>query len=40
VYFTNFAGAQLLNVNITSSKGQTQAQMTRAKPTLDLTGVM
>lgn len=40
VYFTNFAGAQLLNVNITSSKGQTQAQMTRAKPTLDLAGVM
>jgi hypothetical protein len=40
VYFTNFAGAQLLNVNVTTSKGQTQAQMTRAKPTLDLTGVM
>lgn len=40
VYFTNFAGAQLLNVNITTSKGQTQAQMTRAKPTLDLAGVM
>jgi hypothetical protein len=40
VYFTNFAGAQLLNVNITTAKGQTQAQMTRAKPTLDLTGVM
>jgi hypothetical protein len=39
-YFTNFAGAQLLNVNVTTSKGQTQAQMTRAKPTLDLTGVM
>jgi hypothetical protein len=40
VYFTNFAGAQLLNVNVTTSKGQTQAQMTRAKPTLDLSGVM
>jgi hypothetical protein len=39
-YFANFAGAQLLNVNVTTSKGQTQAQMTRAKPTLDLTGVM
>jgi len=38
-YFTNFAGAQLLNVNITSAKGQTQAQLTRDKPTLDLTGV-
>ncbi len=40
VYFANFAGAQLLNVNVTTSKGQTQAQMTRDKPTLDLTGVM
>lgn len=40
VYFKNFAGAQLLNVNVTTSKGQTQAQMTRAKPALDLTGVM
>lgn len=39
-YFVDFAGAQLLNVNITTSKGQTQAQMTRDKPTLDLTGVM
>jgi len=39
-YFTDFAGGQLLNVNVTTSKGQTQAQMTRAKPTLDLTGVM
>ena len=39
-YFVNFAGAQLLNVNVTTSKGQTQAQMTRDKPTLDLTGVM
>jgi hypothetical protein len=40
VYFANFAGAQLLNVNVTTSKGQTQAQMTRDKPRLDLTGVM
>jgi hypothetical protein len=40
VYFANFAGAQLLNVNVTTSKGQTQAQMTREKPTLDLAGVM
>lgn len=39
-YFANFAGAQLLNVNVTTSKGQTQAQMTRVKPTIDLTGVM
>ncbi|MFA5955421.1 DUF2796 domain-containing protein [Hyphomicrobium sp.] len=39
-YFTDFAGGQLLNVNVTTTKGQTQAQMTRAKPTLDLTGVM
>jgi hypothetical protein len=40
IYFQNFAGAQLLNVNVTTSKGQTQAQMTRDKPVLDLTGVM
>ena len=40
IYFANFAGAQLLNVNVTTSKGQTQAQITRDKPTLDLTGVM
>lgn len=40
VYFSNFAGAQLLNVNVTTSKGQTQAQMTRDKPILDLAGVM
>jgi hypothetical protein len=39
-YFTDFAGGQLLNVNVTTPKGQTQAQMTREKPTLDLTGVM
>ncbi len=39
-YFTSFSGAQLLNVNIATSKGQTQAQMTRDKPTLDLAGVM
>jgi hypothetical protein len=40
VYFTDFSGGQLLNVNVTTAKGQTQAQMTRAKPTLDLAGVM
>ncbi|HET6389202.1 DUF2796 domain-containing protein [Hyphomicrobium sp.] len=39
-YFENFSGAQLLNVNVTTSKGQTQAQMTRDKPRLDLAGVM
>lgn len=39
-YFSDFAGGQLLNVNVTTPKGQTQAQMTREKPTLDLTGVM
>jgi hypothetical protein len=39
-YFADFAGGQLLNVNVTTPKGQTQAQMTREKPTLDLTGVM
>jgi hypothetical protein len=40
VYFASFAGAQLLNVNVTTSKGQTQAQMSREKPMLDLAGVM
>lgn len=40
VYFANFGSAQLLNVNVTTSKGQTQARMTRDKPALDLTGVM
>ncbi|MET0409391.1 MAG: DUF2796 domain-containing protein [Hyphomicrobium sp.] len=40
VYFKDFGGGQLLNVNVTTSKGQTQAQLTREKPTLDLTGVM
>jgi hypothetical protein len=39
-YFTDFGGGQLLNVNITTPKGQTQAQMTREKPTLDLSGLM
>ena len=40
IYFSSFAGAQLLNVNVTTAKGQTQAQMTRDKPVLDLAGVM
>jgi hypothetical protein len=40
VYFSDFSGGQLLNVNVTTSKGQTQAQMTRDKPTLSLAGVM
>lgn len=39
-YFTDFSGGQLLNVNVTTSKGQTQAQMSRDKPTLDLAGIM
>jgi hypothetical protein len=39
-YFSDFTGGQLLNVNVTSPKGQTQAQMSRAKPTLDLAGLM
>lgn len=40
VYFSDFSGGQLLNVNVTTAKGQTQAQMTRDKPTLSLAGVM
>lgn len=39
-YFASFAGAQALNVNVTSSKGQTQVQLTRERTTLDLTGVI
>lgn len=39
-YFTDFSGGNLLNVNVTTSKGQTQAQLTREKATLDLAGIM
>ncbi len=39
-YFTTFAGAQSLSVNVATAKGQTQTELTRDKPTLDLTGMM
>lgn len=39
-YFSQFSGGHLLDVNVTTSKGQTQAQLTREKATLDLSGIM
>jgi len=39
-YFTTFPGAQSLSVNVATTKGQTQTELTRDKPTLDLTGMM
>lgn len=40
VYFTDFKKAQALNVSIVSTKGQSQMQMTRDKPIVDLAGLM
>jgi ABC-type Zn2+ transport system substrate-binding protein/surface adhesin len=39
-YFTAFAGAQALNVNVVAAKGQTQMQLTRNQTTLALAGLM
>lgn len=39
-YFRVFAGAQKLEVNVTTSKGQTKLEATRAKPRIDLVGMM
>ncbi|MBA2126766.1 DUF2796 domain-containing protein [Hyphomicrobium methylovorum] len=39
-YFSEFSGAKALNVTLVSPKGQTQAEMTRDKPMLDLSGAM
>jgi hypothetical protein len=39
-YFRAFAGAQKLEVNVITSKGQTTFQVTRAKPRIDLAGMM
>ena len=39
-YFRAFAGAQKLEVNLITPKGQTKLEVTRAKPRLDLTGMM
>jgi Protein of unknown function (DUF2796) len=39
-YFKAFAGAQVLEVTIISPKGQNSYEVTRDKPSLDLTGVL
>jgi hypothetical protein len=39
-YFRVFAGAQKLEVNIVTPKGQTKLEATRAKPRIDLVGMM
>jgi hypothetical protein len=39
-YFTLFAGAHDLTVNVVTGKGQSKYDVSRDKPTLDLTGVM
>ena len=39
-YFRAFAGAQKLEVNVITSKGQTAFEVTRAKPRIDLAGMM
>lgn len=39
-YFRAFAGAQKLDVNLITPKGQDKLEVSRAKPRLDLTGKM
>jgi hypothetical protein len=39
-YFKAFAGARVLEVTIITPKGQNSYEVTREKPSLDLTGVM
>jgi Protein of unknown function (DUF2796) len=39
-YFQAFAGAQKLEVNVVTSKGQTRFDVTRAKARIDLAGMM
>ncbi len=39
-YFTRFAGAHDLTVNVVSAKGQSKYEVSRDKPTLDLGGIM
>ena len=39
-YFRAFAGADKLEVNLITPKGQTKLEATRAKPRLDLSGMM
>jgi hypothetical protein len=39
-YFRTFPGAQKLDVTVITSKGQTKFEVTRAKPRIDLAGMM
>ena len=39
-YFQAFAGAKKLEVNVITAKGQTTFEVTRAKPRIDLAGMM
>jgi len=39
-YFNAFAGAQELDISIITPKGQSSFEVTRDKPSLDLTGIM
>ncbi len=39
-YFTLFAGAHDLTVNVVTAKGQSKYEVSRDKPTLDLAGIM
>jgi hypothetical protein len=39
-YFRVFAGAQKLDVNLVTAKGQTKFEVARAKPRIDLAGQM
>lgn len=39
-YFQAFAGAQKLEVNVITPKGQSQFEVTRVKPRIDLAGVI
>ena len=39
-YFTLFAGAHDLTVNVVTAKGQSKYEVSREKPTLDLAGIM
>ena len=39
-YFTQFAGAHDLTVSVVTGKGQSQFEVSRSKPTLDLAGIM
>lgn len=39
-YFKHFAGAQALTVNLVTGKGQSSYEVSRSKPTLDLSGLM